>query len=71
MIASYQAKLEKEFSGRNIKFIVEKKADANYAPCSAASVGKYKSDEKTFLFKEIVTCSDLPIINFNQNQWQK
>lgn len=41
-IASYQAKLEREFSGLNIKFVVEKKADASYAPCSAASVGKLK-----------------------------
>ena len=35
---SYRAKLDREFDGHNIKFIVEKKADANYAPCSAASV---------------------------------
>lgn len=35
---SYRAKLEREFHGHNIKFVVEKKADANYAPCSAASV---------------------------------
>jgi ribonuclease H2 subunit A len=35
---SYRQKLEREFSGHNIKFIVEKKADANYPPCSAASV---------------------------------
>ena len=39
-IASYQAKLEREFAGMNITFVVEKKADASYAPCSAASVGK-------------------------------
>lgn len=37
---SYTRKLEREFNGNghNIKFVVEKKADANYAPCSAASV---------------------------------
>lgn len=35
---SYRQKLEKTFHSHNIKFIVEKKADANYAPCSAASV---------------------------------
>ena len=35
---SYQRKLELEFAGLNIKFVVETKADANYAPCSAASV---------------------------------
>jgi len=35
---SYQRKLEREFRGHEIKFVVEKKADANYAPCSAASV---------------------------------
>ena len=35
---SYRTKLEREFVGHGIKFVVEKKADANYAPCSAASV---------------------------------
>ncbi len=35
---SYQQKLEREFVGHGIKFVVEKKADAKYAPCSAASV---------------------------------
>ncbi len=35
---SYKAKLDREFIGHGIKFIVEKKADALYAPCSAASV---------------------------------
>jgi len=35
---SYRIKLEREFHGHNINFVVEKKADANYAPCSAASV---------------------------------
>lgn len=34
----YQAKLDREFDGHDIKFVVEKKADAKYAPCSAASV---------------------------------
>ena len=34
---SYRRKLEREFP--NIEFVVESKADANYAPCSAASVG--------------------------------
>ena len=33
---SYKRKLEREFPG--LEFIVESKADANYAPCSAASV---------------------------------
>ena len=33
----YQRKLEREFP--DIEFVVESKADANYAPCSAASVG--------------------------------
>jgi len=37
---SYQRKLEREFP--DIQFVVESKADANYAPCSAASVGKIK-----------------------------
>ena len=37
---SYKRKLEREFPG--IQFVVESKADANYAPCSAASVGKTK-----------------------------
>jgi ribonuclease H2 subunit A len=35
----YKRRLESEFSGRNINFVVESKADAKYAPCSAASVG--------------------------------
>lgn len=34
----YQRRLEREF-GSGIEFIVESKCDANYAPCSAASVG--------------------------------
>jgi ribonuclease H2 subunit A len=37
---TYRKKLEGEFPG--IDFTVESKADANYAPCSAASVGKRK-----------------------------
>ena len=36
----YKRKLEREFPG--IEFTVESKADAKYAPCSAASVGKEK-----------------------------
>lgn len=35
---SYRMKLEREFRKYDIKFVVEKKADANYSPCSAASV---------------------------------
>jgi len=35
---AYKRKLEREFPG--IEFTVESKADAKYAPCSAASVGK-------------------------------
>lgn len=35
---AYRTKLERVFEGRNINFVVEKKADAKYAPCSAASV---------------------------------
>mmetsp|Transcript_13992 Transcript_13992/g.26329 ORF Transcript_13992/g.26329 Transcript_13992/m.26329 type:complete len:350 (-) Transcript_13992:105-1154(-) len=35
---SYKSKLEREFKKYNINFVVEKKADANYSPCSAASV---------------------------------
>ena len=37
--SSYQAQLERVFSGKGIRFVVEKKADAKYAQCSAASVG--------------------------------
>ena len=37
--AYYKRKLEREFPG--IEFVVESKADANYAPCSAASVGTW------------------------------
>ena len=36
----YRNKLERVFAGKGMTFVVEKKADANYAPCSAASVGK-------------------------------
>jgi len=39
--AHYQAHLERVFGGRGIKFVVEKKADAKYPSCSAASVGAY------------------------------
>ena len=38
----YRKKLEGAFEGNEITFIVEKKADANYAPCSAASVGEVR-----------------------------
>ena len=41
---SYQRKLEREFP--TIQFVVESKADANYAPCSAASVGKIEKREE-------------------------
>jgi ribonuclease H2 subunit A len=36
----FTRRLEEEF-GTAIEFVVESKCDANYAPCSAASVGKY------------------------------
>lgn len=35
----YKRRLEQEF-GKGIEFVVESKCDVNYAPCSAASVGK-------------------------------
>lgn len=35
---SYTRMLERVFEGKGITFVVEKKADAKYAPCSAASV---------------------------------
>lgn len=34
----YRSMLERVFEGEGINFVVEKKADAKYAPCSAASV---------------------------------
>jgi len=34
----YRKKLERVFVGKGITFIVEKKADDKYAPCSAASI---------------------------------
>jgi ribonuclease H2 subunit A len=37
--SSYQRKLEQEFPG--VTFVVESKADAKYAPCSAGSVGTF------------------------------
>lgn len=39
---AYKRKLDNAFKGKDITFVVEKKADANYAPCSAASVGEYR-----------------------------
>lgn len=35
---TYKLKLEREFEAYSVKFVVEKKADAKYPPCSAASV---------------------------------
>jgi ribonuclease H2 subunit A len=35
---AYKAKLDRVFQAHNIQFVVEKKADAKYATCSAASV---------------------------------
>ena len=35
---SYRIKLEREFVGHNINFVVEKKADFKFPPCSAASI---------------------------------
>ena len=43
----YQRKLEREFP--SIHFVVESKADANYAPCSAASVGKTMESRNVIL----------------------
>eukprot|EP00562_Extubocellulus_spinifer_P007711 CAMPEP_0178504450 /NCGR_PEP_ID=MMETSP0696-20121128/18600_1 /TAXON_ID=265572 /ORGANISM="Extubocellulus spinifer, Strain CCMP396" /LENGTH=376 /DNA_ID=CAMNT_0020133687 /DNA_START=105 /DNA_END=1235 /DNA_ORIENTATION=- len=49
---SYQNKLEREFDGHGIRFVVEKKADANYAPCSAGSVvAKVSRDVMTSQWK--------------------
>ena len=36
----YQSILKQEFKDKGITFVVESKADTNYATCSAASVGK-------------------------------
>ena len=36
----YKARLDRVFSGSGIEFVVEKKADAKYVQCSAASVCK-------------------------------
>lgn len=38
----YQNMLERVFGGHDIQFVVEKKADAKYVTCSAASVGAYR-----------------------------
>ena len=37
---AYLSRLERVFAGSGVEFIVEKKADAKYKPCSAASVCK-------------------------------
>jgi ribonuclease H2 subunit A len=55
---SYKAKLEREFEGHNISFIVEKKADAKYTCCSAASVGKSSSRLITKSFEFCKTIVD-------------
>jgi ribonuclease H2 subunit A len=52
--ASYQRKLEQEFPG--VEFVVESKADANYAPCSAASVGTNKCLSVLYCVLCIVLC---------------
>jgi ribonuclease H len=44
----YQRRLEREFP--HISFVVESKADANYPPCSAASVGTYEYLDMTLDF---------------------
>lgn len=38
--SAYKAKLDRAFAGSDIEFVVEKKADAKYVQCSAASVCK-------------------------------
>mmetsp|Transcript_4733 Transcript_4733/g.6721 ORF Transcript_4733/g.6721 Transcript_4733/m.6721 type:complete len:380 (-) Transcript_4733:7-1146(-) len=43
---AYRSRLEREFNGHGIRFVVEKKADAKYAPCSAASVVAKVSRDK-------------------------
>ena len=37
----YKARLDRVFAGSGVEFVVEKKADAKYKTCSAASVSKY------------------------------
>jgi ribonuclease H2 subunit A len=37
----YKARLDQAFAGRGIEFVVEKKADAKYVQCSAASVCEF------------------------------
>mmetsp|Transcript_4176 Transcript_4176/g.6330 ORF Transcript_4176/g.6330 Transcript_4176/m.6330 type:complete len:369 (+) Transcript_4176:121-1227(+) len=43
---AYRSRLDREFNGHGIRFVVEKKADAKYAPCSAASVVAKVSRDK-------------------------
>jgi len=53
---SYKAKLDREFEGNKIIFVVEKKADAKYACCSAASVGELffiKFMQRLSLFNQV------------------
>ena len=60
---AYRRKLERVFEGKGITFVVEKKADAKYAPCSAASVGE--SCNQRFLYKlsctliSLILCTEL------------
>jgi ribonuclease H2 subunit A len=49
--ASYRRRLEQEFPG--IEFIVESKADDNYAPCSAASIGERLRREETHVSTDL------------------
>lgn len=52
--ASYQRRLEQQFPGVN--FVVECKADAKYAPCSAASVGEYTELSGTLPYPDHSFC---------------
>ena len=60
---SYRSKLERVFEGRGVEFIVEKKADAKYAPCSAASVGKFMFQMMSFLLHLVFLIFDYTFID--------
>jgi ribonuclease HII len=77
---TYQQRLQQEFP--NIEFVVESKADLNYPPCSAASIGTYifylsillilSSVVPAFLKTNYLISHTFIYIMINiQSQWQK
>lgn len=67
---AYRSKLERVFQGHNIEFIVEKKADAKYAPCSAASVGECRVNCIVFFVCSSQRSYNIAIFSIKHNNTQ-